>query len=63
MKAPIVPQKKEDNEGQKNLMKLHTIFQSNDSIKGFDMKEMSGFNMTRIDLLHQLNEETYKTLT
>lgn len=63
MNAPIVPQKKEYNEekSQKNELRLQDLFEGKKSpLK--DTKEIEFFNMKRIDLLHQLNEETYISL-
>lgn len=64
MKAPILPQKKEDTETQKDTLKPQMIFkkQKTQAKHKLDMKEMSTFNMKRIDLLHKLNEESYNTL-
>lgn len=65
MNPPIVPQKKEENEGQKNLLKLHTIFKRKNSLmkNSTAMKDIQSFNMKRIDLLHQLNEQNYNILS
>jgi len=64
MNPPIVPQKKEENDGQKNSLKLHNIFKRKNSLlkSSTALKDISSFNMKRIDLLHQLNEQNYNIL-
>lgn len=60
MKAPIVPQKKEYSE-EKSQLKVQDLFEGKKSpLK--NTKEIEFFNMKRIDLLHQLNEESYLSL-
>jgi len=63
IKAPIVPQKKEHTDAHKSELKLHTIFgEKRSPFSGeLDMKDISSFNMKRVDLLHELNEETFNT--
>jgi len=63
MKAPIVPQKKEEEIDPRNLLKPQSIF-IHDEKKEREMKkinedEIPNFHMKRLDLLHQLNQQTY----
>jgi len=61
LKAPIVPQKKHDID-PKTLLKIHSIFLEDKSPKAKNRQkhvEIPDFNMKRLDLLHELNQQTY----
>jgi len=63
MKAPIIPQKKEEEVDPRNLLKPQSIFAHDEKqereMKKINENEIPNFNMKRVDLLHQLNQQTY----
>ena len=65
MQAPYIPQKKEP-EVQSPIMTLQNIFKDKPEEKGRLNKKGSfvddimSFNMKRVDLLHQLNQNEYQ---
>lgn len=70
MKAPLIPTEVEDK-GDKKALNLETIFQNNSKEfksspntrnRKIEPKEILGFNMKRVDLLHQLNQKAINEL-
>ncbi len=63
MKAPIVPQKKEEEIDPSKHLKPQSIFVHDEKkereMKKFHEDEIPNFQMKRLDLLHQLNQQTY----
>jgi len=61
MQAPIIPQQKQEID-PKTLLKIQSIFLEEKSPKGKDRNkqcEIPDFDMKRLDLLHELNQQTY----